>query len=144
MSTLLRGRYPTTLTIGPSTLDGRDIVLIEIESNRDALPGLGDKTHARIALQEVQRFCDKTVIYRIVSMLINEPAAKSLEYSETGPPASAICTVHDGDTLLQIQYMENFHDAFRFSDIEVQKSGMFFGADGGVIQWWEELEQPRR
>ncbi len=144
LSTLMRAGYPTTLTIEPGTLDGREIVVLEIDSRRGALPGLGERTHARVALLEVNRFSEATVFYRLVDLLINEPADKPFEFDDDAPPASAICTVDNGDTLLQIQYGDNFTDTFRFYDNEVKKAGMFFGADGGIIQWWEELEHPRR
>ncbi len=144
MSTLLRGRYPTTLTIQPSTLDGREVVLIEIESNRDALPGLGDRTHARIALEEVQRFCDNTVVYRFVAGAFNEPADKPLEYDATGPPASAVCTTNGDETLLQIHYGDDFIDTLEFDDDEVTKAGMYFNEGKVLVQWWEELQKPGR
>jgi len=144
MATLLRGKYPTTLTIGPSTVEGRDVVLIEIESNRGELPGLGDKTQARIALEEVTRFGDATVIYRLVAASLNEPMDKPLELESTSPPASAVCTVDGDNTLLQIQYGDNFVDTYEFSDEEVEKAGMFFNDKKAIIQWWEELEKRRR
>jgi len=137
--------YSTTLIIKDGTLDGRNIIEIDIVSKRGALPGLhaGDETHLVIALTEAKRVSDSTVLYRMLGALLNPGADEKLALADDGPPVSASCTTSGGVTVLQLQYHANFVDTFRFHGRRVEKSGLWFDPDEGLLHWWEQLHARR-
>jgi len=134
--------YPTTLTIKPGTLDGSEIVEMEIVSKRGELPGdsSGDETHLIVALTEAKRVSNSIVLYRIRGAMLNPGPDEKLESDDSAPPISASCTVVGDATVLQIQYAENFVDTFRFRGRHVEKTGIWFVPDEGLVHWREQLD----
>lgn len=137
--------YSTTLTIKPGTLDGRDIIKMEILSKRGELDGLhiDDETHLIIALTEAKRISNSTVLYHMCGSLFNPGADEKLRSDDDVPPVSASCTFTGGVTVLQLQYDKNFVDTFRFHGRRVEKTGVWFDPDEGLIHWWEQLHARR-
>ena len=135
--------YPTTLTIKKDTLDGRDIIKIEILSKRGDLPGLhiDDESHLILALVEAKRVSDATVLYRMVASQFNPSAGEKLTLDDSAPPISASCTTKRNVTVLQLQYAEDFLDTFRFRGRHVEKTGFWFNPDEGFVHWFECLSR---
>ena len=137
--------YPASLSIRPGVLEGREIIEMEIRSQRGALPDLGDETHLRIALVKAKRVSDSTVLYRPVGMASNfDPGPDdelSLSFDDDSPPFGASCITMNGATVLQIHYMDNFVDTIRFQGDRVEKCGVYFDADEGLIHWCEHLRR---
>ena len=131
--------YSTSLSIRPGELEGREVVELEIISERGSLPELGEKTCLRAALVEAKRVSDSTVLYRMVGSLLNPNPDEKLEFDDDAPSLAASCTTSGGVTVLQIHYMDNFIDTFRFAGRRVEKMGVYFNTDGGLIHWWERL-----
>ena len=134
--------YPTTLTTENSTLDGRDIIKMEIISKRGELPGLhiDDESHLVIALVEAKRVSDATVLYRMVASQFNPGPDDKLKLEDDAPPISASCTTKGNVTVLQLQYAEDFVDTFRFRGRRLEKTGFWFDPDEGFVHWFERLE----
>jgi len=139
----IRRHYPTTLAIQPGKLDGQDVILLEICSDRGPLPDLGDRTHLKLAVTEAKRVSPDTVLYRVVDVLFNPKSGQKLSLDETAPPFGAICSSVNGTTTFQIVYMDNFVDTFRFRGRHVEKTGMYYSKDGGLIWWSERLTRHR-
>jgi len=135
--------YPTSLSIRPGLLEGHEIIEMEIRSQRGALPDLGDETHLKVALVKAKRVSDSTVLYRPVGMASNfEPGPDdelSLSFDDDSPPFGASCITMNGATVLQIHYMDNFVDTIRFQGDRVEKCGVYFDADQGLVHWCEHL-----
>jgi len=126
---------------------GREIIEMEIRSQRGALPDLGEETHLKVALLKAKRVSDATVLYRLVGMASNfDPGPDdelSLSFDDDAPPFGASCITRDGATVLQIHYMDNFVDTIRFQGDRVEKCGVYFDADEGLIHWCEYLRRRR-
>ncbi|UCG16635.1 MAG: hypothetical protein JSV19_01090 [Phycisphaerales bacterium] len=131
--------YPTSLSIRPGQLDGREVVELEIRSDRGPLPELDDRTHIKAALLKAKRVSDRAVLYRVVGFLINPKQGETLRFLDDAPPVSASCTTTDGATVLQIHYADDFVDAISFRGGHVEKSGTYFTTDEGLIHWSETL-----
>jgi hypothetical protein len=135
--------YPTSLSIRPGVLEGSEIIEMEIRSLRGALPDLGDETHLKVALVKARRVSDSTVLYRPVGLASNfEPGSGdelSLSFDDESPPFGASCITIDGATVLQIHYMDKFADTIRFQGDRVEKCGVYYDADQGLVHWCEHL-----
>jgi hypothetical protein len=137
----LHGDYPTTLSIRPGELDDHAVVMLEIESLRGTLPDLGDKTYLKAALVEAKRLSEAVVLYRLVALAVNPKPGEAFTFDEKAPPCAATCRTADGITVLQINYMDNFVDIFRFKGPMVEKSGSFAAKSDGFIHWSEHLQR---
>ena len=135
--------YPTSLSIRPGTLDGREVVELVILSDRGPLPELDDRTHIKAALLKAKRVSDRAVLYRVVGFLINPKEGETLRFLDDAPPVSASSTTTKGATVLQIHYADDFVDAISFRGGHVEKSGAYFAPDDGLIHWSETLS-PRK
>jgi len=139
--------YPTSLSIRPGVLEEREIIELEIRSQRGALPDLGEETHLKVALLKAKRVSDATVLYRLVGMASNfDPGPDDellLSFDDDAPPFGASCITTDGATVLQIHYMDNFVDTIRFQGDRVEKCGVYFDADAGLIHWCEHQRRRR-
>jgi hypothetical protein len=137
--------YPTSLSIRPGLLDGREIIEMEIRSRRGALPDLGDETHLKVALVEAKRVSESTVLYRSVGMASNfDPGPNNelpLSFDHNTPPLGASCIAMNGATVVQIHYMDDFVDTIRFQGDRVEKCGAYFDADEGLVHWCEHLRR---
>jgi hypothetical protein len=131
--------YPTTLSIRPGELGGHPVILMEIESDRGAIPDLGTKTLLKAALVEAKRVSATTVLYRLVGMVVNPDPNESLTFDEQAPPYAASATTNHGVTTFQIDYSNNFTDVFRFRGPELDKAGSYYREDEGLIHWTEHL-----
>ncbi|GMU22310.1 MAG: hypothetical protein AMXMBFR13_23960 [Phycisphaerae bacterium] len=139
--TSLHGDYPTTLSIRPGELDGHAVVMLEIESLRATLPDLGDKTYLRAALVEAKRLSEGVVLYRLVALAVNPKPGEAFTFDENAPPYAATCRTTNGVTILQINYMDDFVDIFRFEGWNVEKAGSFAVKSDGLIHWTEHLQR---
>jgi hypothetical protein len=135
--------YTTTLSIQPAQLDGRDIMKLEIRSDRGPLPELGDETYLKLALCEAKRVSDSVVLYRVVGPLFNPKPDEELKFREGGPPFGASSMAMDGTTILQIQYEDRFVDTFRFRRDGVEKYGSYGEKSQGFIHWSEKLRRQK-
>jgi hypothetical protein len=138
--------YKTTLYIGPGRIEGREAVMLDIRSARGSLPGtkdMGEETHIKAALVEAKRLSDSAVLYRIIALRYNPRPNEELKIDETASPAAASCLTVGGRTVLQIQYMKDFVDVFRFEGSGVEKTGSYFDPEGGMINWVESLSRSR-
>ena len=135
--------YPASLSIRPGLLEGHEIIEMEIRSQRGGLPDLGDETHLKVALVQAKRVSDSTVLYRPVGLASNfEPGLGdelSLSFDDDSPPFGASCISMNGTTVLQIRYTHNFVDTIRFQGDQVEKCGVYFDADEGLVHWCEHL-----
>lgn len=131
--------YPTTLSIRPRQLDGREVIEMEILSERGQLEDLGDKTHLKLALVPGKRVSDHAVLYRGVDMLFNPKPDDKLSYEDHGPHYDASCITAGGTTVLHIHYTDNCLDTIRFRGNSVEKSGILINKDSGLIHWFEHL-----
>jgi len=136
--------YPTSLTIRPGRLAGREIIELQIHSERGPLPELGDKTHLKVALLKVKRVSDSATLYRLVGLLFNPKPNETLCFDDSAPPLAASCTTANGITILQIQYADNFIDILRFRGHHVEKSGLWFSQKDGMLHWREDLTRPHK
>lgn len=133
--------YPTKMSIRPGRIDDREVVEIEIMSERGRLAD-EDKdaqTHLKLALVKAKRVSDSTVLYRVVAFLYNPGPDAKPTFNEQAPPFSAVCSELWGAKLFQIPYMENFFDNIRFRGRQAEKSGVYFDDDSGIIHWSERL-----
>jgi hypothetical protein len=136
--TIIR-HYPTHLRVWPGTLDGREVIMLEVLSQRDRLPKLGDRTYLRVALVETARPTPNVTLYRVVAWLFNPKPDQPLTWDDNGPPHSASAIERDGRVTVQIQYMDNFADTLRFEGNTVYKSGVLFRKHEGLVHWSERL-----
>ena len=79
------------------------------------------------------------VLYRLVGFLLNPGPDGALRFDNNAPPFGASCATVNGATTLQIDYMDNFADTFRFEGEQVEKSGVYFDKKEGLIHWVEHL-----
>jgi hypothetical protein len=136
----IRREYPTSLTIESMELDGRKVIGMGVFSARGPLPKLeGENTYIRAALAEAKRVSDTTVLYRLVAFQFNPESDEKLSFDDDAPPVAASCTTRDGVTVLQITYKDNFVDTFRFEGDRLEKSGVYFSLNEGLIHWVEHL-----
>lgn len=133
--------YSTRLSVRPLSLDGGKGVELDIVSERGELPELeGDRTHLKVALVEAKRPSDTTVLYRLADWLYNPGPGEKFKPDANAPPFAASCMTVDGTTVLQVRYIENFVDTFRFRCRYVDKTGMLFGKNG-LTHWSERLQR---
>jgi hypothetical protein len=138
--------YKTTLCIQPGRIEGRDAIMLDILSARGGLPGtkdLGDETHIKAALVKAKRLSDSTVLYRFLALRYNPKSDEELQVDEAASPVGATCTTVGDRTFLQVQYMRDFFDVFRFEGAQVEKTGVLFNPDSGMITWVESLSKSR-
>jgi len=136
--------YKTVLCIRPARLEDRDVVELDIRSARGPLPGAKDmdnETHIKAALVKAKRVSDSAVLYHVIALQYNPGPNEELKVDEKAPPFAASCLTVDGRTVFQIQYMKNFVDMFRFEGPRVEKTGVYFDPDGGLIHWVEMLRR---
>ena len=132
--------YPTTLSIRSSELDGRKAIEMEIRSERGLVPQLdGNSTHLKTTLVKAKRVSDTTVLYRLVAFHVNPPAAPRPSLDNDAASVRATCITRDSVTVLQICYMDNFVDTFRFEGDRLEKTGVVFNLKEGLIHWAERL-----
>ena len=132
--------YPTRLNIRPGELNGHEIVELEIHSDRGPLPGMKEKaTHLKVALVKAKRVSESVVLYRLVGFLLDPAPDGVLRFDNNAPPFGASCATINGATTLQIDYMDNFADTFRFEGEQVEKTGVYFKKKEGLIHWVEHL-----
>ena len=139
-NTTIYRRYPTRLRIWEERIGRRQITMLEMRSQRGALPGLGEETHTLVALEVAKRLSATTTLYRQVGFTFNPETEGMPALNESGPPCSATCTTIGDTTILQIRYLEDFVDTFRFEDARLEKSGLYH-ASGGLVHWTEQLEE---
>ncbi len=136
--------YPTRMSIRPAQLDGREVIELEIRSERGPLPGMeGKATHLKAALVKAKRVSDSMVLYRLVDLLVNPGADEALGFDDGAPPFGASCITVNGTTTVQIEYMDNFVDTVRFKGDHVEKSGVYFDIKEGLIHWVEHLTRSK-
>lgn len=133
--------YPTTLTIRPGRLDGREVIELEVHSDRGPIADLDDKTHLKVALVRAKRVSESTVLYRPVSFQFNPGPDEQPKCEADSPAYGASCTTHNDVTTFQIEYMDNFVETFRFHGRHLEKTGVFFNRDEGLVHWFERLSQ---
>lgn len=132
--------YQTVLIINPMELDGRKVIGMLIHSERGPLPELeGESTQIFAALAEAERVSDATVLYRLVAFEVGPEPDEKVSFDDDAPPVAASCTTQDGVTILQIPYMGNFVDTFRFEGDRLEKTGVYFSLKEGLIHWVEHL-----
>lgn len=136
----IRREYLTSLVLWPVKIDGQKVIQMEIRSERGPVPELeGNSTHLKAALARVRRVSETTVLYRLVAFQVNPEPDEKLSFDDDAPPVAASCTTRDGVTVLQIQYTDNFVDTFRFEGDRLEKTGVFFNLNEGLIHWVEHL-----
>lgn len=133
-------RYRTRLEIWTERLGRFDVAILEIESKRGELADLGDETHLVVALSKVRRVSGSTTLYRVIAFAFNPEPDDEPIINEMAPPVSASCTTIDDTTVLQIHYMNNFVDTFRFEGDHLEKTGLYH-TDTGMVHWNERLER---
>jgi hypothetical protein len=133
--------YPTRLSIRPIRLDDREVIEIDIVSDRGELPQLGQRTHLIAALEKVREVAPGTTIYRIIAAKFNPGPDEKLTYDKSAPPMHATSMVSGGDVVLQLDYSENFCDTLRFRGDRATKTGTYFKPDEGLVQWAETLRR---
>lgn len=145
VGSIARG-YPTQLTLRPARVDGHEVIEMEIRSQRGHVPvkDFGDETHIVAALVKGKRVSDSIVLYRLAGLLYNPAPHERLHLEEKSARFSASCTTSGGATLLQLRYSDGFVDNFRFQDGRVEKSGMCWTNEKGLIHWVEELSPVQR
>jgi hypothetical protein len=133
--------YPTTLAIRPGRLDGHDVIEMEILSERGQLAedDKEAKSHLKLALVEAKRVSDSAVLYRVVDFKYNPGPDEAPRFNDEAPPIGATCTEASDVRVFQIPYMERFFDTIRFRGDRVEKWGVYFDKDAGLIQWAEKL-----
>ena len=129
--------YPTKLSIQPGELGGHKVLLLEIESDRGALPEMGEKTTLKVALMEAKRVSETTVLYRLVALGGNPNEA--LAFSDSAQPCAASCTSSAGVTVFVINYSVKFTDVYRFQGRELDKAGSIWDEKQGMVHWTEHL-----
>lgn len=134
-------RYPTDLRIGRDQLDGRDVLVMEILSERRHLPKLDDETHLRVALQEVGRPTPEVTLYRVVAWQFNPKPNQALAWEEGRPPVSASAIQSEHGVTVEIRYMERFVDTLYFEGNQARKSGVVFSEAEGFAHWSEKLRR---
>jgi hypothetical protein len=135
---MLSRRYRTTLSITSEPLGSSEAIVVEIRSRRGKLADLGEETHLIFALERVGSRSRGAAIYRLIGLLYNPAPDAELSEDPQAPPAAASCISADGATVLQLRYMDNFSDTFRFEGDAVVKTGMFH-TRSGMIHWTERL-----
>lgn len=142
--TSMHRRYPTSLMIEPRRIDGRDVIWLEICSQRGAIPGmndLGTDTHIQAALAEARQVSESITLYQMVGFLFNPKGDHAaMQFNTQGPAFSASCTAAGDSLVLQIQYADNFTDTFVFESGKVRKTGMVMGKNS-LVTWVEELSR---
>ncbi len=136
----LQREYRTSLEIWPEETEGRDLIWIAIRSRRGPLPDLDNETRLLIALEPARRPERGAGLYRVVAFAYNAAAGARPELQDMTAATGCTCITRDDVTTLQIRYMDNYVDTFRFEGDRVEKSGVF-GAKTGLIHWVEELEE---
>ena len=134
------GDYPTELTIAPSDSGPSGSLRIEILSMRGQVEKMqGDRTHIVLRLEPgVPLAGGRIRPYRLaefgLSLNENEPTA------ERGPigMTHATCMATGDELVLQIHYMADFVDTYRFSGNMVYKDGEYFPLNGDVLVHWSE------
>ena len=128
--------YATRLSIRSGEIDGREIIELEIVSERGPLPGVNEDemTHLKVALAE-----DAPGSYRLVGLLLNPGPDAKLTYNEEGRVA-ATCEKVGDDVVLRIEYAERITDTFRFTGRQLAKNGDLFDDKGNHVSWSERLE----
>lgn len=135
---MLSRRYRTTLNITSEPLGRGEAIVLEIRSRRGKLADLGEETHLILALERVGRRSRGAGLYRLIGLLFNPSPDAELSEDPQAAPAAASCITLGDATVLQIRYMDNFIDTFRFERDEVVKTGMFH-TRSGLIHWTERL-----
>lgn len=136
----LQREYRTSLEIWPEETDGRKLIWIAIRSRRGPLPDLDNETRLLVALEPARPPERGAGLYRVVAFAYNPTAGAKPELQDMNAATGCTCITRDDVTVLQIRYMDNFVDTFRFEGDRVEKSGVF-GAKTGLIHWVEELEE---
>jgi hypothetical protein len=135
----LHRTYPTTLTIEPTQVEGTEAVHLEIVSDRGPMPHMNDRTHIKLDLVEAKRVSDSAVLYRAVGSALDLGKEPSKDFVSRSAPFTASCVTTEGETVFQIQYMDNFVDTIRFRGRRAQKSGVYFDTKSGLVHWSEHL-----
>jgi hypothetical protein len=135
--------YETTLSLRPDRLADTNIVRMEIRSRRGELPSLEDETHIIAALVPGKRVNANARLYQAIALQYNPKPDEALTVADDAPPYLATCTTTGGVTTFQIWYAENFVDVFRFSGLALEKAGVFFEEERGLVHWNEKLSRKR-
>ena len=133
--------YPTHLDISRTTLDGHDVILVDILSERGQVEDMGEQSHLRFALEPAERRSDTILLYRIVDLEFNPDADDELSYKPAEPTREASCISTGRATILQIDYNDNFADTYRFEGLRLHKMGTYYQHDSGMIHWTETLHR---
>lgn len=134
--------YPTSLTIRRAQLAGQDVVEVAILSSRGQIPDLDDRTELRFALVQNKTPREDMRLFRIVGSQFNpDRPGQPLQYDPGTPLYSASLHAEQSELVLQVVYGENFVDTFRFHDTHVDKTGVFFAPEEGLVHWSERLER---
>lgn len=133
-------RYRTELAIEPLEVDDRELVLMTIRSRRGPLPDLDKETRLLVALEKSKRASSMVSLYRVASFAFNPPDGAGPDLQDLGAAAACTCITRDDVSILQIRYMDNFVDTFRFDGDRVEKTGVF-GSKSGLIHWVEQLRE---
>ncbi len=136
--------YSTTLDITRTTLDGHDVLHLEIISDRKPLPKLGNRTQLRAVLTAAVRPTPKVTLYRVVDWQFNPDPDQQLAWRASGPPFTASAIADDAGLTVQIHYADNFVDVLRFAGSRLHKSGMLYDKQQGLVHWSERLTQARQ
>ncbi len=137
-TTIVR-RYPTHLRIRPGKLEGREVIEMEILSERGPLPDLEERTHLQMALFESKRPSSQVTLYRLAGWQFNPDFDDPLKWDKHGTPLSASAIADDRGVTVLIQYMENYVDTLRFEGGAVHKFGVLSSEEGGIVHWSEVL-----
>lgn len=132
--------YETWLRIRHGIVDAQPALEIEIISERGELPDLGPRTHLRVALVEVKKYDDGTVLYRVAGPIMDPKDEDRPRFESDTPPYGASLIPSRDGWVLQVSYMQGFVDVFRFRGRGLTKAGSLTVEDGSV-HWVESLVQ---
>lgn len=133
-------RYPTTLTIQSTVLDGHSVIELEIHSIHHVQPGITD-THIKAALVKVKQVSDSLALYRLVDISFKPSSDSKLQDHEDTPPYAASCWSQGDMSILQVAYLDNFVDTFCFRGRHLQKTGVFGDPKEQLVHWSEHLRK---
>lgn len=137
--TSLHRSYTTTLTTRRVSVQGQQVVELEIHSRRGSLPELGNETHIIAGLSEVKVISEFARLYRVGYYTFNPNDDYVRRLSDSAPPIGASCFAINGEIVLHVCYEEGFADTFRFRSDRLFKDGAFYNPDEGFISWSEAL-----
>ncbi len=138
-----QGKYPTSLTIVATELDGRPVIRLEILSERGQTKNLdGDRTHLVLVLARDESVKPQggVTAYKVVqSGLTTDASPLKLNSNDEKFPV-IWCIRSGGQTTLQIAYAHGWSDSIVFAGDTATKTGALT-SDDGAVAWTETLNK---